>query len=57
MNGYKLNIIFRVFLVVRMVLSNNEKTQLFSGKMMQSELQLFANHTNRNVTHAAYFSS
>ena len=40
-----------------MVLSNNEKTTLLTGKMLQSELLLFANHSKINVTLATYFSS
>ena len=49
--------IFTVFLVARMVLSNNEKTKLLTGKMLQSELLLFANHSEKNVTLGTYFYS
>ena len=50
-------IIFRVYLVVRMVLLNDEKTKLLTEKMLQSELLLFTNHSKRNVILVTYFSS
>ena len=43
--GRNLLITFRVFLVVRMVFSNNEKTKIAHRKMFQSELLLFADYS------------